>query len=245
MTTDTADASPATDRPVALITGGGTGIGRAAAILLARGGHRVALVGRREAKLRDAGKELGTEGEDWIAVPGDIADPAQAAGVVDGTVGQFGRLDALVNNAGWSPLTPIGDQTAETTRQIFDINAVGPIITIQHALPELLKHRGVVVNVSSVATFDPFPGLGVYAAAKCAMNGIALALRNEYGDQGIRAFTVAPGAVETDLLRSLIDKDTLPEAATLTPEEVAQVIVACVTGSRSEPSGSTIRVDSP
>ena len=101
-----------------------------------------------------------------------------------------------------------------------------------------------MVNVASIAIVDPFIGLGVYGCAKAAVDGLTRALHNEYNKQGIRAYTIAPGAVETDMLRSIVSKDLLPTDQTLTPQQVAAKIVACITGDVSEESGSTIFVNS-
>ncbi len=235
--------SPPDARPVAIITGAGSGIGLAAAHRLRHLGFRLALVGRREAPLRDAGLALGVERHDWIALPRDIADPAHAAAVVDETVAAFGRLDVLVNNAGWSPLKRVQDISADEVQAVFAVNAVGPIISLCRAAAHMAAHGGGrIVNVSSRATRDPFPGLGVYGAAKAAMNLIARAVANDAGDRGIRCFTVAPGAVETPLLRSLFDTDAIPTARTLTPDAVARVIAACASGERDAEAGETFFV---
>lgn len=229
--------------PVAIVTGAGSGIGRAICQRLAARGYRVALVGRTEEKLLATGSDL--PAGSWAAVPADVADPAQARGLVGAVQQRLGRLDVLVNNAGWSPSKPIAEHTDEDIRAIFAVNTIGPIAAIAAALPVFTAQgSGCVVNVSSVASEDPFPGLSVYGGAKAAMNTITLGIANECGD-AVRAYCVAPGAVETDLLRSIIDTDALPPEKTLDPSEVAAVIEQCVLGERPEPSGSTIFVRSP
>lgn len=237
-------------RPVALITGAGSGIGRAAAIALAgpgRGAHRLVLVGRRDAALRETGDAIGAEGEDWAALPADLSDAAQASALVRRAAEAFGRLDAVINNAGWSPLKPAWDLTDDEVHAILGVNAIGPILVSIEAV-RLFRERnaGRLVQVSSVASDDPFPGLGVYGAAKASLNTLTTGLANELGDGSpIRVFCVAPGAVETDLLRSIISEDAMPTEACLTPEAVAGVIADCASGARDAESGRTIWMPSP
>lgn len=234
-------------RPVTLITGAGTGIGFAAATILVRSGHRLALAGRREGVLRDAGSTLGIEGEDWIPLPADIAEPADAIGLPARALSAFGRLDALVNNAGWTPMKPVAEHTPEEVARIYAVNTTGPILLLIEALREMRRAaHGRIVNVSSIASDDPYPGLSVYGGAKAALNTLTKGLANELGPASpIRVFAVAPGAVETPLLRSIVPHAALPTSACLTPEAVGAVIAACVLGERDAESGSTIWMPSP
>jgi 3-oxoacyl-[acyl-carrier protein] reductase len=101
-----------------------------------------------------------------------------------------------------------------------------------------------IVNVSSVSAIDPFPGLSIYGATKGAINALTRGCANEGRDVGIRAFAVAPGAVETAMLRAIASEEQLPRTATLTPEQVAGVIVACAVGERDEENGGVIVVPS-
>lgn len=234
-------------RPVTLITGAGTGIGLAAARILAGEGHRIALVGRRENTLREAGISLGVEGEDWAAFPADAADHDQADALPGRVAESMGRLDALVNNAGWTPCKPVAEHTIEDVEKIFAVNATGPILLTIAALRVMTRAgRGRIVNVSSMASDDPFPGLTVYGGAKASLNTVARGLANELGERAkIRVFAVAPGAVETPLLRSLFPADMLPSEKCLTPESVGRAIADCVLGRRDDESGKTIWIPSP
>lgn len=247
-------------RPVALVTGAGSGIGLETALLLGARGYRLSLIGRTLEKLEAAGQRVsesvaGGPPPDWQAIEADISDPDEVAEMIDATVERYGRLDVLVNNAGWSPLEPIGRLDAEQIEEIFRINALGPVWAVARAWPIFERQgSGTVVNVSSYATVDPYPGLGVYGAAKASVNLLTKAIVNESeqwpgaeqreGRPGIRAFTVAPGAVETPLLRSIISTDMLPTDRTLDPAEVAEVIVDCITGGRDRDIGQTILMPS-
>lgn len=236
-------------RPVAIVTGAGSGIGRQVAVALAsaeRGGHRVALVGRRPEPLVETGRLIGIEGEDWIALSADIADPDQAGALPGRVVDAFGRLDVLVNNAGWTPMKPVWEHTPAEVHAIFGVNAIGPVLTTIAALRMMrTQNAGRIVSVSSMASGDPFPGLSVYGGAKAAINTLTKGIANELGpDSPIRVFCIAPGAVETPLLRSILSEDQLPSDACLTPDDVAKVIVECATGSRDDESGGTIWLSS-
>lgn len=235
------------ERPVTLITGAGSGIGLAATRLLARAGHRVALVGRRVGPLHEAGTAIGKEHEDWVALPADVGVPGQGQGLPGKVVEAFGRLDGLVNNAGWTPLKPVADHTAEDVAQIFAVNATGPILLLIAALAVMQEQgSGRIVNVSSMASDDPFPGLTVYGGAKASLNIVTKGLANELGpDSPIKVFCVAPGAVETPLLRSAFGEDVLPSEKCLTPEAVGGLIAECILGRRDPETGHTLWMPSP
>jgi len=236
--------------PVALITGAGSGIGRALALRLARDGYRLALVGRREESLRQtadlARAQPGAPPHDPAVLAADIADSAQAAAVVDATVSRFARLDALINNAGYAPLLSIENTTPEIIDRVYRTNAIGPACAIARAWPTFIRQRGgCIVNLSTMGTHDPFPGFFAYAAAKAAVNLMALSCAKEGAEHNIRAFAVAPGAVETPMLRSIFTEEQIPRSACLTPDDVAAVIADCIAGRRPADNGRVIFLASP
>lgn len=234
-----------TEGNIALVTGGGTGIGLAVARRLAKEGYSLLLVGRRQEPLRAAVVELG-QSTRCVAHLADIGDMGQAAGCVDVAVGAFGRLDVVINNAGYAPLMPMESITHPEVERTFRVNAMGPAAIVGRVWATFLKQRrGCIVNISSYATVDPFPGLGVYAGAKAAVNLLAKSAHNEGHRSGIRAFAVAPGAVETAMLRSIVPVEALPASRTLSPEQVAAVVMECVLGRRDEQRGQVILVPSP
>jgi NAD(P)-dependent dehydrogenase (short-subunit alcohol dehydrogenase family) len=257
-----ADLSSSPPHPVVIITGAGSGIGRATAIDLSSRGCRIVLNGRRQAALEETAQALTAP---WSIVAGDIADPQTAERLIDDAIESFGRLDAVVSNAGIAPCTPIEKHTPAIIREVFEINALGPAFLFvaawkqfqaQNALdnaagrgpgdtPASSNTGGCLVLVSSMATIDPFPGLFAYAAAKSALNSMARSARAEAKDLGIRCFVVAPGAVETPMLRAIVDTDLLPKDRALPPESVAVVIAECIAGLRDEQVWETIVVPSP
>src|SRR5437867_2200486 len=202
----------------ALITGGGSGIGRAAAIALARAGYRVALVGRREEPLRQTAAVLPNAAE-ALVLPADLADAGAARSIVERTAAHFGRLDALVNNAGEAPSLPIAAHTPAILDRIYRINAIAPADSIAAAWPIFTRQNsGCIVNISTLGTLDPFPGFFGYAAAKAALNTMTISCAREGAAIGVRAFCIAPGAVETEMFRALVPESAFPRSRTLAPE---------------------------
>lgn len=237
-------ASPASPTPVAVITGAGSGIGRATALALGARGWRVVLAARTEGALRETADLVrkGAPGApDPIVIPTDVAEPDQVRALIDRAHAGAGRLDALVNNAGLATLLPIAKTDERAFLESLQVNSVAPALAILRAWPHFAAQRsGCVVNVSTMGTSDPFPGFFAYAAAKASVNLMARSCALEGKSIGVRAFAVAPAAVETPMLRSLFDLRTVPSKACLTPEDVARVIVDCVLGQRDADNGKTI-----
>lgn len=251
---------------MALVTGTGSGIGRAIATQLAALGWRIMGVGRHEGTLRET-LELCTKagGPGGLVYTCDVGDADQGRTAVATAFSRFGRLDALINNAGAAPKISAADHTKEHIAAAFAVNSIGPANMIAEALARWSKGeapaldmsetgqgaahaaaRGpIVVNISSMAAADPFPGFFAYGASKAAVNLLTRAAHNEYGRAGLRAFAVAPGAVETPLLRTIFPKEALPTSRCLTPEAVAKVVVECVLGQREQSRGEVILLPSP
>ncbi len=227
------------DRPVHIITGAGSGIGRAIALRLAKHGPAV-LVGRRLQPLHDTGGQLGTEGTDWIAISADIGVDEDRVRIIDTTMQRFGRIDALVNNAAIGTCAPLGELSVEQIATLVNINLTAPIILTRLALPHLVESGGCVLSIGSRAAIDPFPGLGTYGCTKAGLEGLARAIAAEH--PSVRAYTVHPGAVETDMLRSIVSSDDLPSDQVLVPDDIASAVERFVRNQRTEPSGSAIVV---
>lgn len=228
------------DGKVAIVTGAGSGVGRCVARQLARLGYRLVLVGRTESRLRETGAELGDENLAWVAVTADVASDADRGRIVREAKVAFGRIDAVVNNAGQAGLKKFKDHTIEDIRASFEVNAIGPIDLAARVIREFGPTGGAVVFTSSMSTKDPFPGLGVYGCAKSALNAACRAITNDAPRSGVRAYAVAPGAIETGMLRAMWDEKVLPRTKTLDPDLVASKIVACVTGDTDAKPGETI-----
>ena len=228
------------DQPVALVTGASSGIGLAAARLLSELGYHVVLAARQEGPLNDAAASI--EGSTTVARL-DVADQIQCRALIDRISDELGRLDVLVNNAGYAPLLPIDQTDDRTIEQAYRVNAMGPASLIAHAWPIFRSQQAsCIVNVSTMGTDNPFPGFFAYASSKAAVNLMTRSCAKEGAEFNIRAFAVAPGAVETPMLRGLFDTETLPESDCLSPEDVAEVIVSCIAGEMDDKNGEVLWV---
>ena len=232
------------DHPISIVTGAGSGIGAACARMLAARGHAVVLVGRTQEKL-DAVRASLAEPTRHLVMAADIADSGLAHEIVDKTVEAFGRIDALVLAAGVAPRAPIERTTEEILEEAFFINTFGPANLIVRAWPKFKEQRsGRVVLVSTIGTSDPFPGFFAYAASKSAVDSFARSIKAEGKAIGVKGFAINPGSVETPLLRKNFPENVIPTSRTISPEKVAEIVVACACGERDEDNGKAIAVPS-
>jgi NAD(P)-dependent dehydrogenase (short-subunit alcohol dehydrogenase family) len=230
-------------QPVALITGASRGIGRATAIALTKAGYRLALVARGLSDLAETARLANAT--DASLAPADVTDPMQMRTLIHETVARFGRLDAVVNIAGLAPIRRIEEMSVEEWRAVIDTNLSAVFYVTKYAWPHLrasagLGHHPTIVNVSSLASRDPFPGFAAYGAAKAGLNIFDLVAAREGQADGIAVHTIAPGAVETEMFRQLMTVEQYPTEKTLAPDEVADVIVQCVTGQLRHTRGEVI-----
>jgi NAD(P)-dependent dehydrogenase (short-subunit alcohol dehydrogenase family) len=234
-----------TGKLVALITGASRGIGRATAVALAKLGYRLTLVARTAADLRETRELTGLPAEDVLFLPMNITDRTQVEYLVARTVGQLGRLDALVNVAGLAPVRSIVQTSVEEWRDVLETNLSAAFYLTKYAWPHLkaassAERQSVIVNISSLASRDPFPGFGAYGAAKAGLNVFGLVAAREGQADGIAVHTIAPGAVETEMFRGIMSPEQYPAEKTMRPEEVADVIAQCVTGRLAHTRGEVI-----
>ncbi|WP_327326589.1 SDR family oxidoreductase [Streptomyces sp. NBC_01210] len=182
------------DKRVVIITGGGTGIGAATARLLRASGHHVVVSGRRPDPLHRLAEETGA-----LAHPADIGDPDAVQGLVDTAVAAYGRLDGLVLNAGIGRGGGVGELSVEDWEAVMRTNLTGPFLLQRAALPHLLEARGSVVAVASVSALRNGVGNAAYATSKAALLQLCRSLAVDYGPRGVRANTVCPSWVRTDM----------------------------------------------
>jgi len=230
-------------RPVAIVTGAGTGIGEATARRLVGAGHHVVAVGRRSAPLDALRADLGADQVTPRVL--DVADTAAVTGMVAGVVDTLGSVDVVVNNAGSAVQVGVAETTPELFAETLAVNLAGPAAAIAAAWPHFLAQgHGCVVNVSSLAQFDPFPGFFAYAASKAGLHMLTVVAHNEGAASGVRAFTVAPGVVDTALHHRLMPDGVDPELRH-GAEVIAAVIGECVDGGHDDLAGSTLAVVTP
>lgn len=221
------------DGQVAVVTGAGSGIGRATAIAFAREGCRVALVGRRSGPLRELADELEPAGAQCLALQADVTHPVGVQGVVDEVVQRWSRIDVLVNNAGLNVAArDMASVSAADWATVLDVNLTGTFLMTQAVLPAMrAQSSGTVLNVSSLAGHRAMALTGpAYSAAKAGVNSFTESLNLAERRHGVRACAVCPGEVATPIL----DKRPKPPSAAarasmLQPEDVAQTLLFVAT----------------
>ncbi|MCU0272579.1 MAG: SDR family oxidoreductase [Acidimicrobiales bacterium] len=193
----------------AIVTGGSRGIGRAIAEGFAAAGANIVVASRKEAACVEAADAIRAAGGSAIAVGAHMGELDDLARVVDRTVDAFGGVDIVVNNAANALALPLGELTPEAWDKSFGVNLRGPSFLVQSALPHLIaSEHGAVLNVISVGAFLFSPGKGMYSAGKAGLWAMTHAMAAELAPHGIRVNALAPGTVDTDMVRN-----TGPEAA--------------------------------
>ncbi len=180
--------------PAALITGGGSGIGAAAARALAARGYGVCVTGRRPEPLRAVADEVG-----GLPVVADTADPDAIAAAVGQAVERFGRLDALVCAAGTGAAGTVAEQSLERWNAVLATNLTGAFLACRAALPHLVEARGAIVTVSSLAGLRAGPASAAYGASKAGLIMLTQSIAVDFGPRGVRANCVCPGWIRTPM----------------------------------------------
>jgi NAD(P)-dependent dehydrogenase (short-subunit alcohol dehydrogenase family) len=196
------------------ITGGGTGIGRACALLFAREGAKVALAGRRREHPEAVAKEITGAGGEALAVPCDVTLRASAEKALRTAVERFGRLDLVVNNAGVLKVGSAEETSDEEWNQILAVNLTGTFLVSRAALPELRKSGGgSIINIGSVLGLVGMKQRAAYSAAKGGVTMLTKAMALDHAPEAIRVNCICPGVTETELIRQMLAKLPDPDAA--------------------------------
>jgi NAD(P)-dependent dehydrogenase (short-subunit alcohol dehydrogenase family) len=176
-----------------------------------------------------------------LVIRADVSKPDDAQKIIDQTISSFGRIDTVINNAGTAPVLSIEELTPQSWRDVIDTN-LSAAFYLCHAAWSTLKRQksGVIVNISSMAARDPFPGFLAYGAAKAGLNNFGLSLAREGAEIGVRVHTIALGAVETPMLRNILSTKELSSDNTLQPADVARIVGQCVVGDLRYTSGEVI-----
>jgi 3-oxoacyl-[acyl-carrier protein] reductase len=211
---------------VALVTGGSRGIGLAIAARLGRMGARVAICARDSQALNRTAEDLRRSGVDTLALATDVTRPAEVAALVERTRRTFGPIDILVNNAGVGIFSPVHETTEADWDAVLDTNLKAVFLVSREVAPEMIRRRtGHIVNISSLAGKNAFPGGGVYCASKWGLLGLTYCMAEDLRVHGIRVSAVCPGTVATEFSPHT-DKDP---SKMLQPEDVAHAVAALVT----------------
>jgi NAD(P)-dependent dehydrogenase (short-subunit alcohol dehydrogenase family) len=235
-------ATAAVDRPVAMITGAGRGIGRATAEAFAAAGHAVVIAEVQPALGRRAAHALRAHGAEVLALVTDVTRPASVRRAVAAARSRFGRIDCLVNNAGVLTVGPLARLAEGALERMLAVNLRGPLLATRAVLPAMLGRRsGAIVNVASLLGRTGAGDYATYCATKFGVVGFTEALGEELRGTGVGVWAVCPGLVDTMMARKT--GITAGERSRLIrPESVARVIVDLATGRRREPSGAAVDV---
>lgn len=240
-------------KPVVLITGALTGIGRATSIAFAREGARLVISGRHEEEGQSLAKELRGLGTEAEFVKADVRKEADVRNLVDKTVARFGRLDVAVNNAGTEGQPgPLTEQSAETYATTFDTNVLGVVLSLKHELRAMYAQKhGSIINVSSVAGLRGFAGASIYVASKHAVEGLTKSAALEAALTGVRVNAVAPGPIETPMLNRFVGSEAnktqflqnIPLQRAGEAAEVAETILFLASDKAPYVTGQSFAVD--
>jgi uncharacterized protein len=211
---------------VVIITGASSGFGKLAAVEAARRAYRVAISARRAEKLDEVVREIEGFGGQALAVAGDITDADTQQRLIDETLARWGRIDALVNNAGVPLDTFFADASLEDLQRQWATNTTSVIELTKRALPSLIESQGVVINISSSISRFSVPSMGLYAPSKVAASSISDALRRELRPLGVHVCTVEPGPYKTEFAQRAGANGE--QQAALDPREVALAIVRLI-----------------
>jgi NAD(P)-dependent dehydrogenase (short-subunit alcohol dehydrogenase family) len=240
------------DGRVAIITGGGTGIGRGAALVLAEHGADIVLAARRPEPLESTAKEIEALGRRALAVPTDVTIPAQCQRLVDITLEELGRVDVLVNNAGGARTGSLMKWTEDEWHRVVALN-LGSVWFLSRAAarPMLAQGKGSIVNISSGASLLAMPQAAPYGAAKAAVNNLGGSMAAAWTRKGVRVNTIAVGAVRAATLledagRHGIDPETIGATNASgrlgEPEEIGYGVLFFASDASSFCSGQTLYI---
>jgi short-subunit dehydrogenase len=220
---------------VVIVTGASSGIGFATAKEFARQGARVVLAARNTQAIQSLEATLKKEGHEAMAVTTDISRPEDCRILIEKTLEQYGGIDILINNAGISMRALFQNVQLDVLKRLFDVNFWGAVYCTQYALPSLIRNKGSVVGVSSVAGFVGLPGRTGYSASKYALHGFLETLRIENLKNGLHVLILCAGFTKSDIRKKALTADGTMQGFTpreeekmMTPEEVAKAIFRAV-----------------
>ncbi len=224
----------------AIITGAGRGIGRAIALRLAASGARVVITSRTSEQLDETRKLIERAGGTVLSVTSDVTNPEQVDSLVKQARTLTGNVDILINNAGIAPMATIDKMTPEVFDQMMAVNIRSVYLCSRAVWQSMSKQGGTIINIASMAAYDPFPGLGAYGASKAFVVAFTRGLATEGAPHNIRVFGIAPGAVETEMLRGVVPD--FPASQALAPDDIAALAELLLSPACRHSSGETIKI---
>lgn len=222
-------------KPVVIITGASSGIGEALAYEAARRGYRICLSARSADKLQLVQKACEALGAECISVTADVSIESDCRQIAEKTIAAFGQINVLINNAGISMRALFNDCDTDVIRKVMDTNFYGTVYCTKYALPHLLKSKGSVVGVSSIAGVKGLPGRTGYSASKFAMHGFLESLRIENLKTGLHVLVACPGYTASNIRNSALNnqgnsqaESPYDESKLMSAESVAEAIFKAV-----------------
>ncbi|MCE5325943.1 MAG: SDR family oxidoreductase [Planctomycetaceae bacterium] len=209
---------------VALVTGGGRGIGRAIALALGRAGAHVVVAARSGDQIAAVAKEITAAGGPACAIAADVADEGSVMNLFTQIVDRLGRLDVLINNAGVGRYGRVAEFSAADIDDLLAVNVRGTFLCCREAMKLMIPHKsGYIINISSVLGFKGYANQAAYTAAKHAVMGLTKSLAVEAQEHGIRVSVVSPGGVDTEMVRR--SRPDLDPSILLAPDDIAQAVL--------------------
>jgi len=244
---------------IALVTGGGNGIGRAACLEFARAGATVMVVDINLAAASETAAAINALGGQAQSLQADVSKAADVQAYVEGTVNTFGRIDAFFNNAGIEGvISPLAEYPEDVWDRVISINLKGCFLGLRHVLPVMLaQQKGTIINTASVAGTVGAPNMGAYSASKHAILGLTRTAAGEVGRQGVRVNAICPGPINTRMIRSLEQMSNPSEPSAVMqantkrnpmgrygePEEVARIVVFLASDESNYVNGAAWLID--
>lgn len=220
---------------VVIITGASSGIGKALAETFGKAGAKIVITGRNAANLQEASRLLSSQGIENLPIVADVSIEADNQRMAEETIRHYGQIDVLINNAGISMRSLFEDVELEVIRKVMDINFYGTVYATKYCLPYLLKTKGSIVGISSIAGFRGLPARAGYSASKFAVNGFLEVLRTEMLHRGIHVLTASPGFTASNIRNTALTSDGTAQGESprdeqkmMTAEECAEHILKAV-----------------
>jgi len=211
-----------------LVTGAGRGIGRGIALAFAGRGSDIVAVARTSGEVEETARLVRERGRDSLALTCDVRNAAEVQAVVDAALERFGKIDVLVNNAGYAHFEPLKDTSLEEWQRHVDVNLTGPFVCVKAVLPSMIERRsGRIINISSVAGLKPYMNQGAYCASKHGLVGLSTVLAMELREYNIGVHAVCPGAVPTQLTYAAMPERDMSDW--MMPEDIAHACLYLAT----------------
>jgi NAD(P)-dependent dehydrogenase (short-subunit alcohol dehydrogenase family) len=243
------------DGQVAIVTGGGTGIGAATALLFARQGAKVVIANRRASTGNNILEEILANGGEAIFVPTDVADSTQVQAMVEKAIQAFGRINILFNNAGMGTSAPFWEMSEESWNQIIAVDLTGHFLCAKYVVPHMLAQGGgAIVNMSSVLAISTFPNQTAYTTCKAGIIGMTKAMALDLARRHIRVNCIVPGSIDTPMMWESYPAEELPRVRVeapkavpvgrvALPDEIATAVLFLVSPAASLITGTTLIAD--